>query len=279
MEIGQYNILKVLRKTDNGLYLIDEAGEEVLLPKKFVSSKMKEGTLGRVFIYKDSKDRLVATTQHPYAIAGQAACLVVKDVAGIGAFLDWGLEKDLLLPFSEQPVHVRKGDLVLVYVYLDRATGRVVASSNMNKFIKNRELSFEENTEVDLLVGDETDIGFKVVINQKHWGMLYRNEIFGEVKKGMHLKGYIKKVREDNKIDVALQKQGLDAALDFGKLIVGKLTANGGFLPLTDHSSPEEIYATLGISKKNFKKAIGMLYKKKLIAIQPDGIALIDLGE
>jgi len=279
MEIGQYNILKVLRKTDNGLYLVDEAGEEVLLPNKFVNDRMKEGTLGRVFLYKDSEDRLVATTQHPYVIAGQAACLVVKEVTGIGAFLDWGLDKDLLLPFSEQPVHVSKDQLVLVYVYLDRATGRVVASSNMNKYIKNRELSFAENEAVDLLIGDETDIGFKVVINQKHWGMLYRNEIFGEVKKGMLLKGYIKKVREDNKIDVALQKQGLVAALDFSALILQKLRAGGGFLPLTDHSTPEQIKATLNISKKNFKKAIGILYKKKWIAIQQNGIALLDSGE
>jgi hypothetical protein len=275
MLIGKYNVLKVKRRTDNGIYLADEADEEVLLPNKFVTEKMKEGTLGKVFVYTDSEDRKVATTQTPKAVTDEAVYLKVKQVTSTGAFLDWGLDKDLLLPYSEQTGTVTEGQDVLVYVYLDKATNRIVASANINKFIKNREVKFFPNTEVDLLVCDETEAGIRVIVNQKHWGILYKNEIFGKVERGMHVKGYVKKVRDDFKIDVALQKQGLVAAQDFNVLILQKLTENNGELALSDDSSPGEIYAILGISKKNFKKAIGMLYKKKKILLSNGRILLV----
>jgi predicted RNA-binding protein (virulence factor B family) len=275
MLIGKYNVLQVKRRTDNGVYLADEAGEEVLLPNKFVNEKMKEGTLGKVFVYTDSEDRNVATTQTPKAVTDEAVYLKVKQVTSIGAFLDWGLDKDLLLPYSEQTGTVVEGQEVLVFVYLDKATNRIVASANLNKFIKNREVKFFPNTEVDLLICDETDAGIRVIVNQKHWGILYKNEVFGKVEKGMHVTGFVKKVREDFKIDVAMQKQGLIAAQDFTQLILQKLSENKGYLPLTDDSSPEEIYTALGISKKNFKKAIGMLYKQKKILLGKGRISMV----
>ncbi len=274
MLIGKYNVLQVKRRTDNGVYLADEAGEEVLLPNKFVNEKMKEGTLGKVFVYTDSEDRNVATTQTPKAVTDQAVYLKVKQVTSIGAFLDWGLDKDLLLPYSEQIGTVVEGQDVLVFVYLDKATKRIVASANLNKFIKNREVKFFPNTEVDLLVCDETDAGIRVIVNQKHWGILYKNEVFGKVEKGMRVTGFVKKVREDFKIDVAMQKQGLVAAQDFTQLILQKLAENNGHLNLTDDSSPEEVYKILGISKKNFKKAVGMLYKRKKILLGKDRISI-----
>lgn len=268
MEIGKYNVLKVNRRTDNGLYLLDEtSGEEVLLPNKFVNDKMVEGTKGKVFVYKDSEDRPVATKQIPLVITDEAAYLTIKEVSPIGAFLDWGLDKDLLLPFSEQKNSLTAGGKVLVYVYLDRATDRIVATENLNKFVKNREVQLKKDDEVDLLIGPKVDKGYKVIINNRHWGMVYDNEIFNPVQSGQHVKGFVKKLREDGKIDIALQKQGLVVADDARELILEKLQAAGGKLELSDSSTPEEIYATLGISKKNFKKAIGMLYKEKKITI------------
>lgn len=274
MFIGKYNILQVKRKTDHGIYLADETGNEVLLPRKFVTNKMKEGTLGKVFVYTDSEDRPVATTQHPKVTVDEAAYLTVKQTTNTGAFLDWGLDKDLLLPFSEQKKHVREGETVLVYAYLDKATNRVVATTNLNKFIKNRGVQFYPNTEVEIFIGDETKVGYKVIVNGKHWGMLYRNEIFGNVTQGERMKAFVKKVRDDGKIDVALQKQGLTAAHDFTQLILAKLAECDGKLALSDNSAPEQIYAVLGISKKNFKKAIGRLYKQKKILLENGRILL-----
>lgn len=274
MQVGKYNVLQVKRKTDNGIYLVDEAGEEVLLPNKFVTDKMTEGTLGKVFVYTDSEDRKVATTQKPKAVTEEAVYLLVKQVTSIGAFLDWGLDKDLLLPYSEQKQHVKDGEHVLVYVYLDKATNRIVASANLNKFIKNREVKFFPNTEVDLMICDETETGIRVIVNQKHWGILYKNEVFGKIEAGAHVKGFVKKVREDMKIDVALQKQGLVAAQDFTQLILQKLQEGKGKLPLSDDSTPEEIYAVLGISKKNFKKSVGILYKQQKILLEKGRIVL-----
>ncbi len=276
MEIGKYNVLKVNRRTDNGLYLLDEAsGEEVLLPNKFVNDKMVEGTKGKVFVYKDSEDRPVATKQIPLVITDEAAYLTIKEVSPIGAFLDWGLDKDLLLPFSEQKNSLTAGGKVLVYVYLDRATNRIVATENLNKFIKNREVQLKKDDEVNLLIGPKVDKGYKVIINNMHWGMIYDNEIFNPVQSGQHVKGFVKKLREDGKVDIALQKQGLVVADDARELILEKLHAAGGKLELSDSSTPEEIYAALGISKKNFKKAIGMLYKEKKIAIGENDISAL----
>jgi uncharacterized protein len=275
---GKYNNLVISRRTDNGFYLSETDGqgllEEVLLPNKFITPEMNEGDTLTVFVYKDSEDRPVATTQTPRVVVDEAAYLPVKQLTAVGAFLDWGLDKDLLLPFREQKGEPVVGQLVLVYVYFDYASKRIAATANMNKFIKNREVELEPNEEVDLLICDKTDLGHKVIINLKHWGMLYENEIFTPVTTGMHARGFVKKIREDGKIDVALQKQGIEAARDVKEIILDKLKAENGYLPLNDKSSPEAIYDVFAMSKKNFKKAIGMLYKEGKIALMIKGIKL-----
>jgi uncharacterized protein len=279
IEFGKYNTLKVSRRSENGYYLTDvndkEALEEVLLPKKFITSEMKEGAEVKVFVYKDSEDRPVATTQAPLATVGEAAYLLVKEVTKIGAFLDWGLDKDLFLPFREQAERVEVGRHYLVYLYLDFASKRIAATTNLNKFIKNKEVNLEPNEEVDLLITYENEVGIRVIINQKHWGILFKNEIFNKIEKGQHVRGYVKKIREDGKIDVALQKQGIAAAKDVRDILLEKIKEHKGFLKLSDISPPEEIHAVLGISKKNFKKAVGMLYKEGKIELKEGLIRLL----
>ncbi len=277
LNFGKYNTLTISRRTDNGFYLIDNnerVQEEVLLPKKFITPEMSEGQGLIVFVYKDSEDRPVATTQTPKAIVNEAAYLLVKEVTGLGAFLDWGLDKDLFLPFREQAEHVVAGRHYLVYVYFDYASKRIAATTNINKFIKNRDIKLKPNEEVDLLITYENEVGVRVIINQKHWGILFKNEIFGTIEKGSHIRGFIKKIREDGKIDVALQKQGIDAAKDIKEVLLQKLKENKGKLNLSDNSPPEQIYQTLGISKKNFKKAAGMLYKEGKIELGEGNIRL-----
>ena len=278
LQFGKYNTLIISRQTENGFYLSEVAGdemlEEVLLPKKFITPEMKVGDSLKVFVYKDSEDRPVATTQIPLAIVGEANYLLVKELTNIGAFLDWGLDKDLFLPFREQAERVEVGRHYLVYIYFDFASKRIAATTNLNKFIKNREVTVKQNEEVDLLITYENEVGIRVIINQKHWGILFKNEIFKPIEKGTRVKGFIKKVREDGKIDVALQKQGIAAAKDVRDVLLEKLKEHKGFLKLSDVSPPEEVHAVLGISKKNFKKAVGMLYKEGLIELPPGLIKL-----
>lgn len=276
LAFGKYNKLLISRRTENGFYLSETLGEglleEVLLPNKFITEEMKEGDSLTVFVYKDSENRPVATTQIPKLQVDEAGYLKVKDLSAIGAFLDWGLDKDILLPFREQNKQLKVGEMVLVYVYFDFASERIAATANLNKFIKNREVELEKNEEVDLLICDPSEIGYKVIINNKHWGMLYKNEIFGSVSTGEHARGFIKKVREDGKIDVALQKQGIAAARSVKDVLMDKLQENKGSLKLHDGSSPEEIHRLLGISKKNFKKAVGILYKEGKIVLGEEEI-------
>jgi predicted RNA-binding protein (virulence factor B family) len=278
LQFGKYNTLKISRRTDNGFYLInlsaDEALEEVLLPKKFITAEMKEGNILLVFVYKDSEDRPVATTQKPIAQVGEAAYLLVKEVNNLGAFLDWGLDKDLFLPFREQAGEVEAGRHYLVYVYFDYASKRIAATTNLNKFIKNRDVTLKPNEEVDLLITYENEVGVRVIVNQKYWGILFKNEIFHQIEKGAHIKGFIKKVREDGKIDVALQKQGIAAAKDVKEILLLKLKEHKGELKMNDDTSPEIIHQVLGISKKNFKKAVGMLYKEGVIELTENFIRL-----
>jgi predicted RNA-binding protein (virulence factor B family) len=275
---GKYNTLKVSRRTENGFYLTeltgDESLEEVLLPNKFISSKMKEGEEVEVFVYKDSEDRPVATTQKPLAQVGEAAYLLVKEVNNIGAFLDWGLDKDLFLPYREQAEKVEPGRHYLVYIFFDFASKRVVATTNLNKFIKNKDVTVKQNDEVDLLITYENEVGIRVIINGKHWGILFKNEIFSKIEKGSHMRGFVKKIREDGKIDVALQKQGIAAAKDVTQVLLDKLKEHKGYLPLSDVTPPEVIHEMLGISKKNFKKAVGLLYKEGKIELKENLIKL-----
>ncbi len=274
---GKYNTLIISRKTPQGFYLVNESGtddDEVLLPNKYVTDDMKEGDLVSVFLYKDSEDRPVATTQKPMLQSGEAGYLLVKEITRIGAFLDWGLDKDLFLPFREQAQRVEQGRHYLVYVYVDKATQRMLATTNLNKFVKNRDIKLKPNDEVDLLITYENETGIRVIVNQQHWGILFKNEIFKPVEKGSTVRGFVKKVREDGKIDVALQKQGIAAAKDIKQILLDKIAEHKGGLPLSDVSPPELIYEMLGISKKNFKKAVGMLYKEGKIELKENRILL-----
>ncbi|MBK8657533.1 MAG: GntR family transcriptional regulator [Bacteroidetes bacterium] len=262
LQLGKINSLKAFRKTDFGWILINREADEVLLPNRFSPKNMKPGDTVQAFVYKDSEDRPVCTTQTPKTMVNEFACLRVKEVSNVGAFLDWGLDKDLFLPFREQKKRVSDGEWSLVYVFLDEKSERIVATNNIGKYIQPADAALKVNDPVDILIADDINIGIRTVINNKYLGLLFKNEIFGDIAPGMHVKGYVKKLREDGKVDVALQKQGIQAAKDVKELLLEKLIAAKGLLKLSDDSTPEEIYEHLGISKKNFKKAVGMLYKE-----------------
>jgi len=276
IEIGKYNTLEVLRETSIGLYLGDEEGQDVLLPGLYVPENTAVGDKIEVFIYRDSEDRIIATTLTPKVTLHQFALLTARMVDGNGAFLEWGLNKDLLVPYSQQQQKMRPGHSYLVYMYLDELTQRLVASAKLMKFLDNTELSVSHGQEVDLLVWNATDLGVQVIINQKHIGLIYHNELFTALKAGDTLKGYIKKIREDNKIDVALQRPGYQKVEPNAEKILEELRAAGGFLPLTDKSAPEDIKRRLEMSKKTFKKALGALYKQRLVRLKRDGVYLVE---
>lgn len=274
INLGEYNSLVVARRMEQGIYLEDDLGNSVLLPNRYIPEGIQIADELSVFVYNDSEDRIVATTLAPKITLGKFASLEVVSVTNYGAFLDWGLAKDIFVPFSEQPHKLQVGDQAIVYLYLDKVTVRLVASAKLNRFLKNENITVKENEEVELLIADSTDIGVNVIINDKYKGILYRNEIFQNVYYGHRVKGYIKKIREDNKIDVSLQKQGYENVKSNEEKIMAKLQENSGFLGLNDYSSPEEITATLEMSKKTFKKAIGALFKQRLIRIEEKGIYL-----
>ena len=273
--IGKNNTLEVLRQVDFGFYLGDDEDNDVLIPQKYVPEDLKVGDNIDVFIYKDSEDRIIATTLDPYARTDEFAYLEVKDVNSTGAFLDWGLEKDLLVPYREQSGNVQVGHWIFVYVYFDPRTERIAASMKSTEFVEKEEIELEEKQEVDLLIGRKTDIGFNVIINHLYEGLIYDNEIFKKVSPGDKTKGFIKKLRFDKKIDVILEKEGYESVEPNTQVILENLKFNGGFLGLNDKSDPDAIKEQLGMSKKTFKKAIGGLYREKAIRIEDDGIHLI----
>jgi len=274
-QIGQINRLKVIRETPNGLYLDGEDLGEILMPQKFVTDHIHSAGEAEVFVYTDSEDRLVATTEKPLAKVGDFAYLTVNSVTRVGAFLDWGLPKDLLVPFSEQLVKMQEGKSYWVYVYLDLLTNRIAASAKLQKFLDNTPPDYKAGDEVDIVIIEETDRGFRAMINREHTGMVYKNQIFRPLTLGLETKAYIQKVREDEKIDLYLEKPGYEKVDGISGQILEQLKANGGFLAVSDKSSPEMIKSLFGISKKNFKKAIGALYKKRYIRFESDGIRLI----
>lgn len=275
VNIGKYNTLKIVKEVDFGLYLDGEEKGEILLPSRYVPEGYLIGENIDVFVYKDSEDRLIATTEHPYAQVGDFVLLEVKSVNNVGAFLEWGLAKDLLVPFREQKMKMQEGRSYIVYIYLDNVTERIVASAKLEKFLDNTMVRYEPNQEVDLLIVQETELGYKVIINNLHWGMIYHNEIFSEIEKGDRLKGYVKQVREDEKIDVSLQPLGYEKIEGLAGEILKTLKEHEGYLPLCDKTSAQEIGGYFACSKKNFKKAISYLYKQHLILILEDGIRLI----
>lgn len=272
IKLGLINTLEVLRDTSVGLFLGDES-QEVLLPNRYVPDGVDVGDSLDVFIYTDSEDRPVATTLTPKIKLGEFACLEVKDVTAFGAFLDWGLAKDLLVPTNEQMERMQSGEMHVVYLYLDEKTNRLAASTKLKNFLKT-DTVVDEGDEVNLLVCRHSELGIQVLINDSHLGLLYHDQVFKPLHIGDKVKGYIKLIREDGKIDVSLQKTGYVQIEDSQQLILDALKKNKGSLNLSDKSDPKEIYAKLGISKSVFKKAIGGLYKRQLITIEDTRIVL-----
>lgn len=276
MRLGEFNELEILRDTSVGLYLGDEEGNDVLLPNKYVPETFEIGDKLNVFIYLDSEDRPVATDIVPKIQLHSFAYLNVKMVNSVGAFLDWGLEKDLFVPFREQMVNMQEGRNYMVYLFIDEKTDRLIASAKLEKFLDNENITVEEKEEVQIQVWKQTDLGYNVIINNKHKGLIYNNEVFAPLANGYIRKAYIEKIREDGKIDVRLEKSGVEGIEPNAMKILKELSRNNHFLALNDKSSPEEITAVLHMSKKVFKKAVGSLYKQRIITIEDDGIRLVD---
>ncbi|MBN1914658.1 MAG: GntR family transcriptional regulator [Parachlamydiales bacterium] len=272
--LGKINSLRVLRKATCGMFLGDDGDQEVLLPNKYVPEDLEIDHSIDVFLYTDSEDRIVATTLTPKILLHQFAVLEVKDVTKIGAFLDWGLDKDLLLPLSEYQGRFRKGDKVTVCLCLDKKTDRLFASARINE-CTDLELTVHEGEPVDLLIDRESELGWQVVINDRHIGLLFFDKIFKQLRKGDKVKGFIENIREDGKIDVSLQKQGYSQVEDSKKLLLKKLQENNGILYLTDKSDAKLISQKLEMSKKVFKKCVGALYKQRKIKIESDCIVLL----
>lgn len=275
IEIGKYNTLKIDRDTQVGLFLTD-GKDDVLLPNKYVPKVFEIGDEISVFVYLDHEERPVATTLEPYILLNEFALLRVNYINNIGAFMDWGMEKDILVPFKEQARPMEKGKRYLVYLYMDEKTNRLVASSKTNQFLNNENITLEVGEEVDLIVSHITDLGINVIINEKHKGLVYKDEVYDErIRTGDRTHGFIKTIRPDGKIDVSLQKLGFENIEPNAEKILDELRANRGFLRLNDNSHPEDIKTVLKMSKKTFKKAIGTLYKQKLVELKEDGIYLV----
>ncbi|WP_373056100.1 S1 RNA-binding domain-containing protein [Zunongwangia sp. H14] len=274
LRIGEYHVLTIDRETDPGLFLRDEEGNEVLLPNKYIPEEYElEGQI-EVFVYLDHEERPVATTLNPLIKLDEFAFLKCVEVTDFGAFLDWGLEKHLFVPFKEQVYPMKTGDRYLVFCYLDLETDRLVASSKVHAFLDNSELTVEPFEEVDLIISNKTDLGYNVIVNELHLGLIYNDDIFQKLNIGDRMKGFIKKTRPDGKIDVTLQRPGYRSIEPNAQTILEELKRNNGYLRLTDKSSPVEIQRLLEMSKKSFKRAAGNLYKQRLIDIREDGIYL-----
>ncbi|MDP4291594.1 MAG: S1-like domain-containing RNA-binding protein [Bacteroidota bacterium] len=274
-EIGKQNKLKVVKEVEFGIYLDGGIHGEILMPKRYVPQDCKPEDIIEAFVYLDSEDRIIATTEKPYAMVDEFALLTVVAVNSTGAFLDWGLMKDLLVPFSEQSVKMEEGKSYMVYIYLDHESRRIVASAKLDQFLDIKPHTFEGGEAVDLTICSKTEIGYKAIIDNTWWGILYGNEVFQPLNKGQHIKGYIKKVREDDKLDLSLFKPHYAKVDDIAAIVLERLQEQNGFLPVTDKSSPDAIYTIFGVSKKAYKIAVGKLYKAKLITLEKNGIRLI----
>ena len=275
IKLGQINILEILRETDHGIYLVDEEDNEVLLPNRYVPKTFKIWDKLKVFVYLDNEERPVASTDMPYIMRDDFALLRCNQVTDYGAFLDWGLVKELFCPFKEQAFKMKPGGWYLVHCYLDDKTDRLVASSKTNRFLDNTELTVGHFEEVDLIISHPSDIGMNVIVNKSHLGLIYKDQIFKDISIGDKLKGIVKKIRPGNKLDISLGQIGYRNIEPNADRIMHELQDNSGFLNLNDKSSPEAIKNALQMSKKNFKKAIGTLYKQRQIEIKPDGIYLV----
>lgn len=275
INLGEYNTLEILRDTEPGLFLGDGAEGEVLLPNRYVPEVFEIGEKLEVFVYLDNLERPVATTDQPYIKKGDFALLRCNQVNDFGAFLDWGLVKELFCPFREQAFKMKSGGWYLVHCYMDDETERLVASSKTNHFLDNKELTVAQFDEVDLIVSHPSELGMNVIVNKTHLGLVFNDDIYKDISVGDRLKGIVKKVRPDNKLDISLNQIGYRNIEPNAEHILFELQDNSGFLPLHDKSDPEDIKRQLQMSKKSFKKAIGTLYKEHQITIEADGIRLV----
>jgi uncharacterized protein len=276
MEIGKTNKLTVARNSDFGFYLIDDDKNEVLLPNSYVSEDLKIADDIEVFIYKDSENRIIATNLKPFIQLGEFAVLQAKDVNEYGAFMDWGLAKDLFVPFGEQTKKMEAGNWYLIYLLLDEETNRLIGSNKVKKFLHFDEIDVKQNDQVDLLLFDRTELGINAIVNNKYKGLIFNSDIHKNIQAGDKMSGFIKQVREDGKIDLSLEPIGYKNSIDINsEIIISALKNNNGLLELTDKSSPENIKYILGLSKKAFKKALGNLYKNKIVELHKNEIKLI----
>ena len=275
INLGEINSLSIVRETEQGIYLEDEESNEVLLPNRYIPESFKIWEKIDVFVYLDNEERLVAVTDKPYIKKGDFALLRCNAVTDLGAFLDWGMVKELFCPFGEQAFKMKKGGWYLVHCFLDEKSGRLAASSKTLRFLDNKELTVEAFDEVDLIVSHPSELGMNVIVNKKHIGLIFNDDIYKDLSVGDRLKGHVKKIRPGNKLDIVLGQIGYRNIEPNAELILKELEDNSGHLNLTDKSAPEDIKRMLQMSKKNFKKAIGSLYKQKLIEIKSDGIYLL----
>jgi len=273
MFLGQLNRLVIKKRVEFGVYLDGKTWGDILLPKRYVPATADIGSSIEVFLYLDSEDQLIATTETPSVMVGQVAQLRCVATTKVGAFLNWGLKKDLLVPFAEQHVPMQQDYSYLVFCFVDKSN-RIVASSKLDKFIGKTPATVTAGEEVDIIVADVTELGYKVVVNHQHWGLLYKDQVFKPLRRGFRTKAYVQKVRDDGKLDLRLSKNTHQAALSLTDQILQKLAANQGQLPVSDKSAPELIYQYFGVSKKVYKQAIGNLLKEGKIEINPDHIAL-----
>ncbi len=274
IELGRFNVLEVVKTVDFGVYLDGEEEGEILLPTRYVPEDCNIGDFLNVFLYLDNEERLIATTLTPLVQVGEFACLEVSWVNQFGAFLNWGLMKDLFVPFREQKMKMQVGKKYVIHAHIDEESYRIVASAKIERYLSKEMPEYKPNDEVSILIWQKTDLGFKAIIENKFSGLLYDSEIFQQLQTGMTLKAFIKQVREDGKIDLELQKSGFEKIDDFSETLLAYIKENGGYIGITDKSPAEEIYATFGVSKKTFKKGVGDLYKKRRIILETDGIRL-----
>lgn len=275
IEIGKFNLLKVVKHVDFGVYLDGGDGEEILLPTRYVPDNCCVGDEINVFIYLDSEERLVATTLTPMAQVGQFACLEVAWVNEFGAFLNWGLMKDLFVPFREQKMKMQKGKRYVVHVHVDEDSYRIMASAKVERFLSKEKPSYVSGDKVEVLIWQQTSLGFKAIVDDKYSGLIYGNEVFCHLEVGAKLQAYVKQVRADGKIDLELQQAGAKKVEDFAAVLLQCLRDNGGSIPYGDKSSAEAIYEMFQVSKKTFKKALGDLYKKRLVLLDNEETKLI----
>ena len=274
IELGKFNRLEVVKEVDFGMYLDGGDEGEILLRARYVPEGCQIGDILNVFLYLDNEERLIATTLTPLVQVGEFACLEVAWVNQFGAFLNWGLMKDLFVPFSEQKMKMQVGKKYIVHAHLDDESYRIVASAKVDRYLSKEKAEYQPGEEVNILIWQKTDLGFKAIIENKFGGLLYDSEIFQPLHTGMVLKAYVKQIREDGKIDLVLQKLGFEKVDDFSKTLLEYIREHDGYTPLNDKSPADDIYAAFGVSKKTFKKAVGDLYKKHLVVLQEDGIWL-----